>query len=255
MTDDGMFASARFEAGGGGRGRRCVRRPPGGRGKLSAVEAGFWRERWEEGTTAWDQSVVHPALAARWPTLGLAPGSTVLVPLCGASIDMAWLAEQGHRVMGTELSEIGVRQFFERVGLSPRQRSRGAFTVFEDGPFELWCGDHFALTPDDVHDVVAVYDRASLVALPRDMRRRYAAHLSDLVPPGAVTFLLTFVYDQTEMDGPPFSVDDAEVQQLYGERFDVELVDDDDITERNPVIVARGVSVLREQLHLLRRHA
>lgn len=219
------------------------------------MQPDFWRERWEEGTTAWDQSVVHPTLAERWPALDLTPGSTVLVPLCGASVDMAWLADRGHRVMGTELSEIGVRHFFERVELTPQQRSVGAFTVFAAGPYELWCGDHFALTADDVSDVAAVYERASLVALPPEMRRTYAAHFTEIAPAGSITFLLTFVYDQTEMGGPPFSVGDAEVRELFADHFDVELAADDDITERNSLLAERGVSSLREQLHLLRPRA
>ena len=78
------------------------------------MELDFWRDRWAAGQTAWDQGQAHPTLVERWDELGIAPDSTVLVPLCGASVDLAWLAERGHRVIGTEASEIGVRRFFER---------------------------------------------------------------------------------------------------------------------------------------------
>lgn len=216
------------------------------------MEPEFWRERWEAGQSAWDQPAPHPALEARWGDVGVAPGAAVFVPLCGTSVDMVWLAEQGHRVVGSELSELAVRRFFERVDLVPDERRTGGFGVFSAGPFELWCGDHFALAGDTVADVAAVYDRASLVALPPDARRRYAEHLVEVLPAGASSFLLTYVYDADEMDGPPFSVPGAEVDSLFGQNFDVVRLDATDVTDRNPELVARGLSAIGEELHLLR---
>ena len=42
--------------------------------------------------------------------LGLAKGAAVLVPLCGKSLDLVWLAEQGHAVIGVELAEAFVKE-------------------------------------------------------------------------------------------------------------------------------------------------
>lgn len=217
------------------------------------MEHEVWRERWETGRTAWHQADVHPVLAERWGTLGLPADATVFVPLCGASIDMVWLAERGHHVVGSELSEIAIRKFFEHVGLDPEARSVGELTRFAAGPYELWCGDHFELTADALAGAAAVYDRASLVALPPETRRRYAAHLAEVLAPGAVSFLLTFVYDQAEMDGPPFSVPATEVDELFGAAFDVARHVDDEVADRNADLVARGLSGVSEELHVLRR--
>lgn len=222
---------------------------------MVVVQREFWEERWAQNRTAWHQSSVHPALIDRWADAAVQSGSKVFVPLCGASIDMVWLADRGHRVVGSELSEIGVRRFFEAVGLLPTTSSVGDATVFEAGPYELWCGDLFDLPPEAVADVAGVYDRASLVALPAALRWRYGDLMASLVPAQATMFLLTFVYDDTEMDGPPFSVDAAQVDELYSGSFDVELVADEHVLERNGDLASRGLSSLREQLHLLRRRS
>jgi thiopurine S-methyltransferase len=215
------------------------------------MDASFWRERWELGQTAWDQARPHPLLVEHWRAVGAAPGASVFVPLCGASIDMVWLAEQGHRIVGVDLSPLAADRFFGLVGLTPSVLTVGSFTVATAGPYEFWCGDLFELPAEALSGVAAVYDRASLVALPSDVRRRYAAHVTSGVP-AATTLLLTFVYDPAEMDGPPFSVGPDEVRSLYEKTFDIELVADTDLFEREPGFAERGPSWTREQVHLLR---
>jgi thiopurine S-methyltransferase len=99
-----------------------------------------------------------------WPRLGLKAGSEVFVPLCGRSLDMVWLAEQGHRVIGAELSQIAIDEFFAERGLTPEVATRAGFTIKSTGAFELWCGDFFDLPPRAVAGVAGAYDRASLIA-------------------------------------------------------------------------------------------
>ena len=40
-------------------------------------------------------------------------GCSIFVPLCGKTLDLIWLNEKGHTVMGCELSEVAAKQFFE----------------------------------------------------------------------------------------------------------------------------------------------
>jgi len=124
--------------------------------------------------------------------------------------------------------------------------------VLTAGPYELWCGDIFELQAEDLATVGAVYDRASLVALPPDMRRRYADHLAAVLPPDASVLLVAFEYDQAEMDGPPFSVAAAEITELYGHRFDIEPVARFDRIETNHDLRARGLTALHETATILR---
>jgi hypothetical protein len=57
----------------------------------------------------------------------------VLVPLCGKSEDLAFLAARGHAVVGVELVEDAVRAFFSEHGLTPAVTARGGFTAYSHG--------------------------------------------------------------------------------------------------------------------------
>lgn len=72
----------------------------------------FWHKRWQEKRIGFNQSAVNPLLTEYIDHLDLAVGSRIFVPLCGKSIDMVWLAAQGYDVVGVELVETAVQEFF-----------------------------------------------------------------------------------------------------------------------------------------------
>jgi len=166
----------------------------------------YWLERWQRNDTAFHQSEINPYLREFWPRLQLSPASTVLVPLCGKSRDMLWLRQQGHAVLGVELSAIAAQAFFTENKLVLHSDAGDRFTHLEANGVHVWCGDFFDLTAQDTAAVSTVYDRAALVALPPDMRQRYAHHLLRILPLGTRILLVTLDYLQHEMAGPPFAV-------------------------------------------------
>ncbi|MCE1118292.1 MULTISPECIES: thiopurine S-methyltransferase [Pseudomonas] len=178
------------------------------------MEPAFWHKRWADNQIGFHQPQVNPYLQAHWPALGLAAGAQVLVPLCGKSLDLLWLAAQGYRVLGVELSRRAVQDFFVEHGLVAEVSQQGTFEVWRCGEIELWCGDIFALNAEDVAGCTGLYDRAALIALPPDMRERYM-ELLDALLPKAKGLLVTLDYDQALIDGPPFSVGDEEVRQGF----------------------------------------
>ena len=167
------------------------------------MESEFWHQRWASNQIGFHEGQVNAYLARHYADLGLAPGETVFVPLCGKSVDLRWLADQGAHVVGVELSPIAVESFFAEQGLTPRTRKEAAFTVWESGPIRLLCGDYFALTPAHLAGVHAVYDRTALIALPPERRADYIAHLDRLLPGARRTLLITLEYPQEQMQGPP----------------------------------------------------
>ena len=183
------------------------------------MEAEFWKQRWNKNEIGWHEGRTNAMLAKHWPALQLATGSRVFVPLCGKTLDMAWLAAQGYRVMGVELSEIAVRDFFGESGLVPACGSRDGFEVSSAGGIEIWCGDLFKLEPRHLADVAGVYDRASLVAMPPSMQPAYAAKLAEILPPGVPMLLVTFTLDEAQPVGPPFSTPPARVRTLFEKDF------------------------------------
>ncbi|MBK3867760.1 thiopurine S-methyltransferase [Pseudomonas stutzeri] len=215
----------------------------------------FWQERWARNEIGFHLSEVHPGLRRHWPRLDLPPGAMVLVPLCGKSLDLAWLAGQGFRVLGIELSQKAVETFFEEQNLEPEISRAGPFKVYRSGALEIRCGDFFALAAEDVASCMGVYDRAALIALPPAMRRRYAALLSTILPAGCQQLLVTLDYEQAEMDGPPFAISDGEVRELYAAGWEVELLEAKEVLERNPKMRERGLQRLEEHFHRLQRQS
>lgn len=213
----------------------------------------FWLQRWREGRTGFHRDMVMPLLAKYWPSLDLPEHSRVFVPLAGKTKDMLWLAAQRHRVLGVELSPLAVEQFFDENQLQPTIHESAAGRHFVAGPIELVCGDLFDLDADALSECVGVYDRAALIALPADMRRRYAAHLSRILPAGSQMLLITLDYAQAEMEGPPFSVREEEVAALYADNWQTTRLDRRDILADDPKFAESGVSALHTDVWRLQR--
>ncbi|MGU9813678.1 thiopurine S-methyltransferase [Pseudomonas sp. Larv2_ips] len=213
------------------------------------MEPKFWQERWARNQIGFHLPEVNPCLQRHWPKLALAEGAKVLVPLCGKSLDLMWLASLGYRVLGVELSEQAVEAFFSEQGLMPRISQRGVFKVYRADLIEVWCGDFFALDAEALADCSALYDRAALIALPPLMRAQYAEHLNALLRPGCQGLLITLDYDQTQKAGPPFAVADEEVKLLLGGHWSVQVLEEQDILGESWKFVQDGVTRLEERVY------
>lgn len=212
----------------------------------------FWHDRWQNDQIGFHQEDINPHLRAYWQLLGLAGDSRVFVPMCGKSLDMLWLREQGHQVLGVELSPKAVRDFFSEFGHKGESFSSGKFEGCTHDNISILCGDFFDLVGANTGDVAAVYDRAALIALPPDMRKRYVHHLVQLLPRGAVILLITTEYRQAEMQGPPFSVNASEIQALYSEHGEIKTIDRIEVLPANPGFRERGLSTLTESIYLIK---
>lgn len=183
----------------------------------------LWQRCWRERQTPFHQTRFNPQLMRFWTGLGLAPQAPVFVPLCGKSLDMLWLAGQGHPVLGVELSPIAVRAFFKENRLRPVRRPLGAFTLWQSGGIRILCGDFFELRPEHLAQVAAVYDRASLTALPPELRAAYARHLRDILPAAARILLLTTEEALAGETGYQADGVDGEIVGLYVGAYDIRL--------------------------------
>ncbi len=174
----------------------------------------FWNERWAQDQLGFHEGAPNRQLVALWP--GLRAGKRVLVPLCGKSHDLEWLAGQGHEVVGVELSPLACAAFFAERGLTPTVTSEGRYTRYRHGAVTILQGDIFDLEGE----FDALWDRAALIALPAPVRVRYAKLVREHVR-GAM-LIIAIVYDQQKRDGPPFSVPDDEVRRLHPDATMVE---------------------------------
>lgn len=228
----------------------------------------FWKQRWQAGQTGFHQVTVNPYLQYFYGEKGIAENKRsqikVFVPLCGKSLDMLWLAQQGYAVFGVECSKMAVEAFFTENGLevqvSEAERASADGEQVQHGFYrhsgqraaiEIYQGDFFDLQPADLQGVTDVFDRASLIALPPAMRKAYVRHMAACLKPGVRVLLVTLTYPQQEMSGPPFSVTEEEVHALYQGDFDIEKLLNANILEKESHFKAKGLSKLTESVYKL----
>jgi thiopurine S-methyltransferase len=217
------------------------------------VQPEFWHKRWCSGQIGFHQSTVDRHLKAYWPALKQPPNSAVFVPLCGKSLDLKWLHNRGHAVVGVEISPAAVETFCLEQGIPARRRVCAGFEIFEAERLQLFCGDFFALTPALLGSVSAVYDRASLIAWPPAMRASYVEHITRLTTPGTPTLLIAVEYPEMQLEGPPFSVTGDVIDRLYSGHHSIHELGRYDFAEIEPRLRARGLTELREVCYRLTR--
>jgi thiopurine S-methyltransferase len=224
------------------------------------VKAEYWLQRWKEGRTGWHHTDVMPLLEQHWGALGVGRGTRVLVPLCGKSLDMLWLARQGLDVLGAEISPLAVETFLAENRLQATQREAADGTHYRvagagtDGDIEIINGDVFGVASGELEACGAFYDRAALIAFPAPMRDRLAREVYAKLPAGARGLLITLEYPEGETEAPPFSVDEAEVQRLFEAQWDIRQIERRDILASQPSFSERGVTALHTAVYALTRH-
>lgn len=222
------------------------------------MEPQFWQNRWRNGQIGFHQPSVDGSLRSHWPQLSLRRSnrgeeSRVFVPLCGKSLDLLWLRDQGHFVTGVELSATALEAFCMENGVPARRRSEGDFDVYEAANLWLLRGDFFKLTPALLGETAAVYDRAALISWASDLRSAYADHVAALLGPRTEMLLITLEYLQEQMPGPPFSVPHDEVERLYSRNFKIRELARQDILASESRFRSRGVTALSEVCYQLVR--
>lgn len=188
------------------------------------MDADFWLQKWRDNNIAFHNSEANLLLVKYLEMLSLSEGSRVFLPLCGKTLDIAWLLSQGYRVAGAELSEIAIGQLFSELALAPTVSSEGEVKHYSAEGIDIFVGDIFRVSGEMLGHVDAVYDRAALVALPGEMRDRYTAHLMEMTDK-APQLLICYEYDQAVMAGPPHSISNEEVRRHYEDSYRLTLAE------------------------------
>ncbi len=208
------------------------------------MKASYWLERWQEGRIGFHRAAANPRLVEHHKALGDA--IRVLVPLCGKSVDLEWLVVQGFEVVGIELSELAAQAFFAERGFTPERREQGRFVAYQHGNVTILVGDFFAANGEELGYFDGAYDRAAMIALPDELRARYAAHLQTLLAPKARLLLVTLHYDA--QGGPPFCVTPEEVATAYV-AAKITLLVSVDARAETPGPVERGATFVHENVY------
>ncbi len=185
------------------------------------MKAEFWHQRWQSNQIAFHEGEANALLVKHFVDAFGQTGGRVFLPLCGKTRDIAWLISRGYHVAGAELSRTAVDQLFAELGIEPKRSDLGLLQHYSADGIDIFVGDIFELSASALGAVDIIYDRAALVALPDEMRKRYAAHLTRITAT-APQFLICFDYDQAQMDGPPFSVPSEDIHRCYAHDYDIE---------------------------------
>lgn len=187
------------------------------------MDASFWHQRWGDNNIAFHENEANPLLVKYFKELSLVKGSRVFIPLCGKTLDIAWLLSNGYCVVGAELSEIAVEQLFLELEVDPKISVIGEIKHYSENNIDIFVGDIFKLSRNIIGLIDAVYDRAALVALPEEMRDQYTVHLTEITAK-APQLLICYEYDQSLIAGPPFSISNDEVNKHYKDSYDLNLI-------------------------------
>ncbi|XP_067913212.1 probable thiopurine S-methyltransferase isoform X1 [Heterodontus francisci] len=214
-----------------------------------------WMGRWEKKHISFHKNEVHKLLQKHLDIiLNGRKQIRIFFPLCGKSLDMKWLADQGHTVVGVEVSKMAVREFFAEQNLSYTQESVPGMPgaeVFKssDGQLSLFNCDMFDFSSLIAGKFDGMWDRGSLVAINPSDRQRYAKLMTTLMAKGCRYLLDTLTYDQNKYAGPPFSTPRLAIQDLYGQSCNIQLIESSDaLTDRQRLW---GLDSFTEEAHLI----
>jgi len=203
------------------------------------MEANFWHDMWATGVVGFHQPDINGYLKNHWAKLNLNGNESVLVPLCGKSLDMVWLAQQGHSILGVELSQKALDEFLTENKLKANPVKTENYCGYQLPDMTLLCGDFFHLTAEQCSDIKVVYDRAAIVALPPSMRKDYVQHLQAILPKRTQYLLVAMEYDQSVMPGPPFSVAETEIRALFEPFSTVEKLEEFSFERKGNTVVEK----------------
>ncbi|XP_068674923.1 thiopurine S-methyltransferase-like [Montipora foliosa] len=177
----------------------------------------------------------------------------ILVPLCGKSLDMIWLADQGHSVVGVELVRKGIELFFsdnkltyseKQVSVNGSLNSETQGTVFKAREkdislYECSIFDFSAEVAGGKFD--CIWDRGSMTAINMMNEERIKQYrditLACLKPNGRY-FLEFFAPESLEEMSTSFKfVSEKSLIDLFGERCAIRFLGKDqmpgDVTGSN----------------------
>ena len=218
---------------------------------LSRKDRDGWVARWRESRIQFHVNKVNPILARYVDRLLPEGFGRVLVPLCGKSVDLGWLVEQGHEVVGVELVEKAVEDLFNSIGGSLAISTQSGFQSWQSNGLEVLVGDLFELDGKVSGKFDAIWDRAALVALRPSDRDRYAPHIKEFLRPSGRILLSTISYDVSKMEGPPFSVSADEVHRRFGDTLSVAKLEENINADPNLCFTENDVDRILEEVWLI----
>uniref|UniRef100_A0A3Q1FV01 thiopurine S-methyltransferase n=1 Tax=Acanthochromis polyacanthus TaxID=80966 RepID=A0A3Q1FV01_9TELE len=199
-----------------------------------------WEEYWQKDNIGFHIDHVNPCVC-----------HPIMLLLLSVAVR---LADRGHSVVGVEISEKAVRQFFEENNMTYSEEAAAGVPgakVFKSSEksISLYQCDLYDFSSSVEGQFGAIWDRGSLVAVNPQDREKYAALMVSLMAKDCRYLVDNLLYNPTLYKGPPFFVPDEQLHSLFGHCCNIELLQAADaLTDRTR---KWGLDYLTEKVHLL----
>ncbi len=212
----------------------------------------LWESRWQEDRIGFHLKEVNPYLIRFSDQLLHQNPDKVFVPLCGKTLDLCWLTTKTKKVIGVELVSKAVQDFFAENNIDYLLQQDEILQKFSSKSIDIYLGDFFDLNPEQTSSFKAIYDRASIVAIEKPERREYVDHLISFLDPSGRILLITLEYNQTQMEGPPYSVPIEEIESLFAPLCSLKLLESFEILDDR--FRSKGLTSLLEHVFLIEKN-
>ncbi len=196
---------------------------------LVGVSHEQWTQAWDKGTIGWHRDKVDAILQKYLKQLcGDKESISILVTLCGKTLDLPWLADEGHSVVGCELAELAGKQLFEENDIPFSVTTIDDFKVFsatDSKKLKFYAGDFFKVNAALIGTFDVIWDHNAFGAVSPNDRSRYIELLSSLLVPGGKILLSNWEYDQSKRNFAPYSLNSEQIKEYFGTLFEVELLE------------------------------
>jgi len=192
-----------------------------------------WSDKfWNVDNIPWHNTEPNAALVKHWyRATGGRKEMRVLFPLCGASVDLAWLYRQGHTVVGVEGTWKAVEKLFSDANLEYDVLNLDSNTsrfMSTDSRLTVFVADMFSVTSKLVGTFDAVFDRGALEALNEEDRNLYLSIMRSCLRDEFTYLLSGFEYDSSLKEGPPRPLPPKTVNSLFQEFGSVSVLADEE---------------------------
>lgn len=194
-----------------------------------------WRKSWQDGdSTFFHSDNLSPIfLKMKEEIINGKDHAKVFVPFCGKVLEMKWLAENGHVVVGVEVSEDGIKQFFEENKLPyiTKEIQTVSGTLYECTDktmcLKLYCCSFYDFKPEVENNFDAVWDSAAFQASNKADRKQYVSIIHSVLKTNGKVFMAVDEFIQKE----ELPLDIEEIKNNFDGKFSVEVTDFVDANE------------------------
>lgn len=184
-----------------------------------------WLDAWNRGLTPWSDPGINQYLRDNLAKLRLTTGCTILVPMCGDSADMVWLAEQGHNVVGIDISHLAIESFFSQATIA--YNKIGNVYTSKNTPLNITIINENIFNTEllSTFSFDAIYDKGALVTVPHKHKPKYILRMHKLAPRAKILLITAYYRQAPGYGAPPFLESVESVQSLYREHYSFSLLE------------------------------